>query len=128
MLETATIREIDPGRPATLAFRIDGRVTRTDMKMMSDRVLEAFDAHDKIDMLLLFDRFDGAEPGAGLTAPAIKAQTASLWNVRAYVVAGAPESAAGMIEQVGSLLPVDAETFDTEAEARAYLDRLPPLA
>ncbi len=38
-----------------------------------------------------------------------------------YVVAGAPEAAAGMIEAMDKVVPVRAETFDTEAEAWAAL-------
>jgi hypothetical protein len=127
MLDTAVITETEIDRPATLAFRIDGRVTQTEMKMMSDRVLEAFDAHDKIDLLLVFDRYAGSEPGASLSAPTLKAQTASLWNIRAYVVAGAPDEAEQMIETMGRVIPVKAKTFATEAEARDYLASLPPL-
>jgi hypothetical protein len=128
MLETATITETDIGLPATLAFRIEGRVAAVDMKMMADRVLEAFGRHDRLDLLLIFDRFEGAEPGAGLTLPALKARTASLWNVRAYVTAGAPEGAGEMIRTFGRALPVDAEAFATEQEASDYLAGLPRLA
>ena len=127
MLDTAAITEAETGRPATLAFRIDGRVTQPEMKMLSDRMLEAFDAHDRIDLLLIFDRFAGVDPGASLSAPTLKAQTAALWNVRAYVVAGAPDKAAQMIETMGRVIPVEARSFATEAEARDYLAGLPPL-
>lgn len=127
MLDTAAITEAETGRPATLAFRIDGRVTQPEMKMLSDRMLEAFDAHDRIDLLLIFDRFAGSEPGASLSAPTLKAQTASLWNVRAYVVAGAPDEADQTIETMGRVIPVKAKTFETEAAARDYLAALPPL-
>ncbi|MEE4119748.1 MAG: STAS/SEC14 domain-containing protein [Paracoccaceae bacterium] len=127
MLETASLIEEDVGLPATYAFRIDGQVTETQMKMLSDRVLKAFDRHDEIDLLLIFDRFEGTETGASVNLPALKARNASLWNVRAYVVASAPEGAAEMIEGVGKLLPVDARTFDTEFDARAWLASLPRL-
>lgn len=127
MLDTGTIVETDIALPATFAFRIAGRVTQDDMKLMSERVLDAFDSHEKIDLLLIFDRFEGAEPGANLSAPSLKARTASLWNVRAYVVAGAPDEAADTIESMGRVLPVDARTFATEAEAREYLASLPRL-
>jgi hypothetical protein len=127
MLDTAVITETRIDRPATLAFRIDGRVTQTEMKMLSDRVLEAFDAHDRIDLLLIFDRYAGSEPGASLSAPTLKAQTASLWNIRAYIVAGAPDAAEQTIETIGRVIPVKAKTFETEAAARDYLATLPPL-
>lgn len=95
------------------------------MKILSDRVLDAFDRHDGIDLLLIFDRFEGAKTGARANLPSLKAPSASLWNVSAYVVAGAPEGAAEMNEGVGKLLPVDARVFDTEADARAWLASLP---
>ncbi len=127
MLDTSSITEEDFGLPATLAFRVGGRVTEPEMKMLSDRVLEAFDQFDTIDLVLIFDRFEGAEKGAGINWPSLKARSASLWNVRAYVVAGAPDSARAMIEGIGKLLPIDARTFDTEAEARAFLEAQPRL-
>lgn len=127
-MDATHIHPFDPGLPATLGFRIAGKVTRDDMSSMARRVLEAFDAHDKIDMLLVFDDYDGSEAGASLSADAIKAQTASLWNVRAYVTAGAPEAAGEMVETMGRLMPVDAKSFPTEREAMAWLASLPPLS
>jgi hypothetical protein len=128
MLDTEVISETEIDLPATIAFRISGRVRQEDMKRLSERVLEAFDTHDKVDLLLIFDRFEGADAGASLNLPTLKAQTASLWNVRAYVVAGATEDAKETIESMGRVLPVEAKTFDTEAAARAYLASLPSLA
>jgi len=127
MFGTTAISEDTIALPATLAFRIHGRVTSDDMKAMAERVLEAFDTHEKIDLLLIFDRFEGSDAGAGMNIPSIKAQTSSVWNVRAYVVAGAPDDAAEMIETFGKVLPIDAETFATEEEARTYLASLPRL-
>ncbi len=95
--------------------------------MLDTRVRKAFDRHDAIDLLPSLDRFEGAETGASATLPSLKARTASLWNMRACVVTGAPEGAADMIEGIGKLLPVDARAFDTEADARAWLALLPRL-
>jgi len=127
-MDTSHIHPFDPGFPATYGFRIAGKVTRSDMSAMADRVRAAFDAHDKIDMLLVFAAYDGSEAGASLSADAIKAQAASLWNVRAYVTAGAPEAAGEMVETMGRLIPVDAKSFPTEREALAYLASLPTLS
>lgn len=126
-MQPAHIHPFDPGLPATYGFRIDGKVTDKDMTAMAERVLDAFDDHDKIDMLLVFDAFDGSERGASLSMASIRAQVASLTNVRAYVTAAAPESAGDMVETFGKLLPVDARSFATEAEAKAYLASLPRL-
>ena len=125
MLNGRTITEFDPGLPATLAFRIDGRVTEQDMKRMSERALDAFERHDKMDMLLVFDRFDGAETGASLNLPSLKARAASLRTLRTDAGAGAPEGASGLIVGLGRFLPVNARTFSSEEQALAYLRSLP---
>ena len=126
-MQPAHIHPFDPGLPATYGFRIDGKVTNEDMTAMAERVLEAFKMHDKIDMLLVFDAFDGSDTGASLSAAAIKAQASSLWNVRAYVTAAAPEKAGEMVETLGKMLPVEAHSFPTEDEATGYLASLPRL-
>lgn len=128
MLKTDTVTEFDPGLPATLAFRIDGKVTADDMKRLGERALDAFERHDRMDMLLVFDRFEGSETGASLNISSIKAQAASLNTLRTYAVAGAPDTASGLIENMGRLMPVDAKTFDTEAQALDYLRAQPRLA
>ncbi|MEM7724693.1 MAG: STAS/SEC14 domain-containing protein [Pseudomonadota bacterium] len=127
MLTTPTIREMQSAKPGLNAFRITGHVTRDDMAAMGQRMVEAFDESDgKVDMLLIFDGFQGAEPMAGLSWPAIKARTASLWNVARYVTAGAPDGASAMIEVMGSVLPTETHAFDTEAEAWGFFDMSGP--
>ncbi|WP_308917376.1 STAS/SEC14 domain-containing protein [Jannaschia sp. LMIT008] len=122
MLTTSTIREVPSPRPDLFAFRITGTVTRDDMAAMGTRMADVFDASDdKVDMLLIFDGYEGAEPLAGLSWPSIKSRTQSLWSVRRYAVAQAPDGAEAMIRAMDAVIPVDAETFDTEAEARAAL-------
>ena len=128
MLSTATIEETDTGLPATYGFHIIGKVSRNDMEEMGDRMLEAFDAHPEVDMLLVFRTDRTSETGASLSAAAMKAQVRSLTNVRNYVVANAPGAADSIIEAVGSIIPVEARTFETEAEALDWLRTQPRLA
>ena len=128
MLDTPVITETDFGLPATLAFRIAGRVTQNDMTALSERVLAAYANHDEIDLVLIFDDFEGSDAGASLSGATIKAQTAALWKVRTYVLVGASERAGDLVETMGKVLPVEATAFATEAEARAHLESLPRLS
>ena len=122
MLATSSIRELPAPRPRFYAFRITGTVTREDMAAMGARMADVFEASDnKVDMLLIFDGYKDAEALAGLSWPAIKSRTEALWSVDRYVVAGAPEAAAAMIEVMDTVMPVKAETFDTEEAAWAAL-------
>ena len=75
-----------------------------------------------IDMLLIFDRYDGAESGATWSWEALQSRFKSITNIRRYVVVGAPESAEDLIESMSRIMPVDAETHDTEIAAWRSLD------
>lgn len=127
MLTTSSIVQVATSRDDLFAFRITGKISRADMAAMAEYVNDVFDRHDKIEMLLIFDKYEGAETGASLSWDALKSRVRALSEVRRYVVVGAPEAAADMIETFGKLIPVDTETFDTEepawralgAEARA---------
>jgi hypothetical protein len=126
MLMTPTIREIATPSPTLFAFRISGTVTRADMAAMGERMVEAFDARpDKVDMLLIFDGYEGAEPLAGFSWPALRSRVESLWEVDRYVTAGAPDAASEMIEAMGKVIPVEARAFDDEDAAWHYLGRQP---
>jgi|SRR6056297_1443394 len=122
MLRTGSIAQLRTNRCNIYAFRIDGRVAKADMEEIARLMNDVFDMSDKVDMLLVFDRFDGAEPGASLGWQSVKSRARSVTNVRRYVVAGAPEAAAEMVETMGRVLPVQAEAYDTEDAAWRALD------
>ncbi|MEM7487556.1 MAG: STAS/SEC14 domain-containing protein [Pseudomonadota bacterium] len=127
MLTTPTIREMTTAKPGLHAFRITGLVTREDMAAMGTRMVDVFDENDgKVDMLLIFDGYEGAEPLAGASWPAIKSRTEALWQVGTYVTAMAPDGAAAMVEAMGKVIPPEAHAFDTEAEAWAFFGMTGP--
>ena len=123
------IQPVSASRPDLHAFRITGTVTRDAMAAMGERMLDAFDAaaarDATVDMLLIFDGYEGAEPLAGLSWPALKSRAQSLVRVDRYVTANAPEAAGAMIEALGAIIPVEARAFDDAAEAWAFLDARP---
>ena len=87
-----------------------------------DVVNAAFDRHDTVDMLLIFENFAGRDTGALFDGEAMKAQFRSVAKVGRYVVVGAPESARRMIETMGTITPVTAMTFDTGDEEKAWVE------
>ena len=123
MLTTNSITQVKTSRPDLYAFRITKMVTHEDMEAMAEVMNDAFDRHeDKIDMLLIFDRYDGAESGATWSWEALQSRFKSITNIRRYVVVGAPESAEDLIVSMSRIMPVDAETHDTEIAAWRSLD------
>ncbi|WP_371156599.1 STAS/SEC14 domain-containing protein [Jannaschia sp. 2305UL9-9] len=106
------IHRIPTTDPATYAFSIDGKVTADEMEAMGEEMNAAFDLYDKVNMLLIFEHYDGSEVGAGLDWESIKSRFRSLTSVDKYVAVGAPEDASAMIEAMGSVIPVEAKTFE----------------
>ncbi len=125
MLMTPTVRETPNDREGVFAFHIMGEVSAEDMSAMAEYMNEQFDRHDKVSMLLIFDRYGGAESGASLDWGVIKSRVRSLTNVDKYAVVGAPEKAASMIETMDGIMPVDARTFETEAEGWEFVGARP---
>ncbi len=117
MLKLPSITEVETSRADLFAFRIDGEVSRDDMSAMADYMNDVFDRFEQIDMLMIFDRYEGAEAGASLSWEALKSRFRSLSKVGRYLVVGAPERAAELIEIMDNLIPVKAETYDDEAAA-----------
>jgi hypothetical protein len=123
MFTCPSIVEINTTRPDLFAFRITAEVTRDDMTAMAEYMNDIFSNHEqKVDMLMIFDRYEGAEAGASLSWESIKSRFRSVTNVGRYIVVGAPEAAEGMIEIMDHLIPVVAETFDSEEAAWRELD------
>ncbi|MEM7643816.1 MAG: STAS/SEC14 domain-containing protein [Pseudomonadota bacterium] len=127
MLTTPTIREMRVAKPGLHAFRLSGLLTRDDMAAMGKRMNDVFDtSDDKVDMLLIFDGYEGSEPMAGATSSAVKAQTQAIWKVGRYVTAMAPDGASAMVEAFGWVIPPQTHAFDTEADAWAFFDMAGP--
>ena len=122
MLKLPSILQAATSRHDLFAFRITGKVTREDMTEMAEYMNNVFDKHEHVDMLMIFDRYDGAETGATMSWEALKSRFRSLTNVNRYVVVGAPEAASKLIEAMGSILPVEAEIYDDEVAAWRALD------
>lgn len=117
MLKLPSITEVETSRADLFAFRIKGEVSRDDMSAMADYMNDVFDRFEQIDMLMIFDRYEGAEAGASLSWEALKSRFRSLTKVGRYLVVGAPDRAAELIEIMDNLIPVKAETYDDEAAA-----------
>jgi len=122
MLTLPTVIEVANNRDDLFSFRITGEVTSEDMTAMAEYVNDIFDTHDKVDLMMIFDRYDGAETGASFSWEGIESRVRSLSHVNRYVVVGAPENAQEVIEAMGAIIPVEAKTFDEELAAWRYLE------
>jgi hypothetical protein len=109
------VRQIRTTAPHVYAFEIDGEVSTAEMHAMGETMNAAFDTIDgKVNMLLIFRRYDGAETRAQFDWEGVTSRFRSLAHVDRYVVVGAPDGAEDMVEAMGKIIPVEAMTFRLE--------------
>ncbi|WP_168771086.1 STAS/SEC14 domain-containing protein [Palleronia sediminis] len=125
MLVTPSIRETPTDRADVYAFHIMGEVSEDDMEDMAERMNDVFDRHDKVSMLLIFDRYEGAETQAHFDWDVIRSRLRSVTKVEKYAVAKAPERAGKLVERFGKLLPLEARAFDDVDAAWVFVGARP---
>ena len=122
------ITQIPADRETVYAFAITGHITDDDSEALAKYMNAAFDAHDKVDMLLDLTGMTGSDWDTLFDDDVLKSRFRSLTHVRRYAVVGAPEGAATMIGLMDKIIPVEAKTFDTQAEAWAFVGAQPMTA
>jgi hypothetical protein len=116
---SAITRRASP-RPTLLVFEIAGKIAKPDIEGMAKQIDDAFDAFDRIDILLIMKDFEGLDASAIFDREALGAQVRSVRHVHKYGVVGAPAWARAVIEFSDFLSPVDAKTFALAEEAEAW--------
>lgn len=76
------IRQIQSRRSDLLEFEVVARIRQADIESMAQAVDVAMDAHDQIDILLLFTDFEGVTLGALFDGEAMKVGLRSNTHVR----------------------------------------------
>ncbi|SHJ42279.1 SpoIIAA-like [Palleronia salina] len=120
MFVTPSIRQAPSTEDHVFAFHIMGEITSDEMEAMGAYMNEQFEHHDNVSMLLIFDRFEGSEAGAGLNWESLKAQLKSVTKVDRYAVVGAPSTPSRLVEVFGKVLPLKAQSFDRGDEDAAW--------
>ena len=124
------IVRVPTDRANMLAFRIRDRVQASDARAIMGFLNDAYQRHDKIDLMVIVDDFDGFDAQILFDAGAWSSKRESLSHVRRYAVVGGPafiRSAAGFF---GAFMPVEIKAFerDDEDEAWQWLNAAPLLA
>lgn len=102
-----------------VALHVDGHITAEDYEAVVDPAIEAALAdHDAVDLLVRFGHLDGFSLGAAKEDAALAGK---LGQFRKMALVGGPGWLTTMADTVGKLVPVEVQTFDDEAPARAWL-------
>ncbi|MGJ8544021.1 MAG: STAS/SEC14 domain-containing protein [Sulfitobacter sp.] len=136
MLEQQAVIEIPTSRADLYTFRVTDRLSAEAAGALAGRLNELFDGHEQIDLMIIFDRFEGMDWDAGFNWEAWRADLRSGRNVGRYVIVGAGPLLEEITEAAGRILPLEVESFDDEipawraldGEAIAPVEPVPPAA
>lgn len=111
-----TFQQIATTDPSVIAFRITADL---DVAALAERVNAAFDAHDAVALLLIFDRAQDAGPSP-FRFESLRAHLRGLGKLRRYAVVGAPESLEDFLATAGAWTGIETGSFDLSEEQAAW--------
>lgn len=118
------IRKIPTKRDTLVAYSIDGHMTADDIISVYTELLSVYKEHEKIDLLVKFENFDGFDWSAIFTDTTYAAKTQSLDHIRRYAIVGAPSWMSTIAAVFDPLFTLELKSFDLtdEGEAWAWLE------
>jgi len=121
------ISQVITDQPDVYAFRVEGHIDDDASEALAKFMNDAFDHHEKVNMLLDLRGFTGSDWDTLFDTDVIKSRFRSLGRVSRYAVVGAPEGAAQMISVMDKIIPVNARAFaaDETGEAWAFVGAQP---
>lgn len=124
------IVRVPTDRADMLAFKIADRVRAADAKAVMGFLTDTYGRHDKIDLMVIVEKFDGFDPAILFDGGAWSAKAASLSHVGRYAVVGGPDYMRRTAALLGAFIPMEVRAFAREEEeaAWAWLNAAPLLA
>ncbi|RCS25422.1 STAS/SEC14 domain-containing protein [Phyllobacterium salinisoli] len=114
------VRQIPTNRADVFAFTIEGHLTSADIENVYGLLEGAYEQHDKIDLLVRLDGYEGFDWNAAFKDTTLSMQTRSLKHIRRYAIVGGPtwiHMSAGLLKP---FLSIEMKTFDSAEEAEAW--------
>lgn len=116
----STIRRIPADRPDLYAYEVAGHLTADDVRAVYAEMIEAYDRHDQVDVLLRLTDYDGIDWSAAFTDTTYAAKTRSLKHIRRYAIVGGPAWIRAMVGVFSPLVHPQMRTFAPDEEAEAW--------
>ncbi len=117
----AALQRIPTECVTSYAFRVDGRVSASDMSFMTNTLAIAFDAHLKpIDLLILIRQLDPTDLLRLDDTTSIRRRLASIHRVDRFVLVTASDTATPLTNLLSTLTPVSYHHFDLSDVGHAW--------
>ena len=115
-----SIHFIQTNNDRVVAYTIDGSVTEDDVKNAAKVLNEAFDRHDKINILVRMKNFRGYDLYALLNDELYRMKYKAFYKVEKYAVVGAKPWMRNLMELISPLFKIETRVFDESEEAAAW--------
>jgi hypothetical protein len=115
-----SIHFIQTNSDRVVAYTIDGSVTEDDVKNAAKVLNEAFDKHEKINVLVRMKDFRGYDLYALLNDELYRMKYKALSKVEKYAVIGAKPWMRNLMELISPLFKMETRVFDESEEAAAW--------
>lgn len=126
---TPGIVRVPTDRGNMLAFRITDTVRAADAKAVMGFLNDTYARHDKIDLIVIIDEFEGFDPAILFDTGTWSSKAKSLSHVGRYAIVGGPGHVRNTASFLGAFMPVEIKAFarSEEDEAWAWLNAGPLL-
>ncbi|WP_420962770.1 STAS/SEC14 domain-containing protein [Brucella sp. IR073] len=114
------VRRIPTNREDAFAFAVEGHLTSADIENLYGLLEAAYEQHEKIDLLVRLDGFEGIDWSATFKDSTFAMQSRSLKHIRRYAIVGAPAWITLSASLVKPFLSIEMKTFTAEEEADAW--------
>lgn len=120
MEKSPAIRRIDTDKDDVFGFEIAGRFTPADYENTYGLLDAAYKGHDKIDVLVRADGYDGFDWAPIFSPSTWKGEFSAFKHIRRYAVVGGPAWMGAVMGFVAPLTPIEIKHFATADEAKAW--------
>ncbi len=115
-----SIHFIQTNNDRVVAYAIDGSISEKDVKNAAKVLNEAFEKHDKINILVRMKDFRGYDLYAFLNDDLYRMKYKALSKVEKYAVVGAKPWMRNLMELISPLFTMETRVFDEAEEAAAW--------
>lgn len=122
MLTLPAVTQVGTSRDDLIALRVTGSIDAKQMDALAGYLNTVFDEQDKVDLLIIFDRYVRAHAADTFDWDAIKSWFRAEERLRRYIVVGDGEHVNELLSGLSSILPVTPDLFDEEIAAWRALD------
>ncbi|WP_199194685.1 STAS/SEC14 domain-containing protein [Phyllobacterium phragmitis] len=114
------VRRIPTNRADAFAFTIEGHLSNADVENVYGLLEAAYEQHDKIDLLVRLNGYEGFDWNAAFKDTTFAMQTRSLKHIRRYAIVGGPAWIHVCANLLKPFLSIDMKTFDSSDEIKAW--------